>query len=127
MNQREKEYLFRHATKNLGYVAIVAICTAIAVKSTNRIRRENRFNNEGERTADDVKLGRGLEDDDAYLEYFKQQANINNKENKLSSSYTNDIYVQQIKSRKDRHHYSYSIWEDFFGFGKKWLDIAINM
>ncbi|KAF0269337.1 hypothetical protein FOG48_01251 [Hanseniaspora uvarum] len=119
MNQREKEHLFRHATKNLGYVAIVAICTAIAVKSTNRIRRENRFNNEGERTADDVKLGRGLEDDDAYLEYFKQQANINNKENKLSSSYTNDIYVQQIKSRKDRHHYSYSIWEDFFGFGKK--------
>lgn len=119
MNQREREYLFRQTTKNLGYVALGAICTAIVVKATNRIRREYRFNNEGERTADDVKLGRGLEDDDAYLDYFKQQANINTTENKLSTSYMNDLYVQQLKTREGRHHYSYSIWEDFFGFGKK--------
>ncbi|CAI8503942.1 unnamed protein product [Hanseniaspora opuntiae] len=119
MNQREKEYLFRHATKNLGYIALIAVCTAIAVKSTNRIRRENKFNNHGERTADDVKLGRGLDDDEAYLEYFKQQAKVNNTENKLSLAYINDLYAQQVLTRKDRHKYSYSIWEDFFGFGKK--------
>ncbi|KAL6931814.1 uncharacterized protein HGUI_02059 [Hanseniaspora guilliermondii] len=119
MNQREKEYLFRHATKNLGYVALIAMCTAIAVKSTNKIRRENKFNNQGERTADDVKLGRGLEDDETYLEYFKQQAKVNNTENKLSRTYTDDLYAQQLKTRKERHNYSYSILEDFFGFGKK--------
>ncbi|KAL6928627.1 hypothetical protein ACO0SA_001955 [Hanseniaspora valbyensis] len=114
MNFHQRRVLFLHTTKNLAYVGLVGLSIAIIVKTTNRLKREHKFANQGEKQVEDVNAGRGLADDDKYLEYYKQKADSSNTNNHTSLANEQEQYIEQIKNRKRGPRLTFSLWDYFF-------------
>lgn len=115
MNIHQRRVLFLHVTKNLAYVAVVGICTGIIIKTSNRLKRENKFTNQGEKDDEDSKAGRGLNDEDKYLEYYKQKAGITTDGSQSNIQTDADHYIEQIKNRKRGDRLTFSLWDYWFG------------
>lgn len=115
MNFHQRRILFIHTTKNLAYVGLAGVSIAIIVKTTNRLKREHKFTNEGEKQVEDVKAGRGLEGEDKYLEFYKQKAGTFQEDSKSSLANDEEKYVEQIKNRKRGPRLTFSMWDYFFG------------
>ncbi|XBW36781.1 hypothetical protein QEN19_002358 [Hanseniaspora menglaensis] len=115
MNFHQRRVLFVHTTKNLAYVSLIGLSIAIIIKTTNRLKREHKFSTDGEKTEEDKKVGRNIEGEDSYLEYYKKKAGQDTVKTESSLATDQQQYIEQIKQRKRGPRLTYSLWDQWFG------------